>query len=77
MVQMKRMPAGALALACTLAWSGLSAHADHKDDRDRGREVARPKRVFVIATENHNWTQPNPTSSAPADLHESGCALHQ
>src|SRR5262249_49175071 len=67
MIQMKRqVSAGAVALLCALAWGGLTAQADRKDgkdDRDQDREVKRPKKVFVIAMENHNWTQPNPTSS--------------
>ncbi len=47
---MKRMQyglwSGALAVACALAFGGFNAHA------------ADVKRVFVIAMENHNWTQP-------------------
>ena len=44
----------ALAGACTLTVGVLPAHADSK------KKVSK---VFVIAMENHNWTQPNPTSS--------------
>jgi hypothetical protein len=47
-----------VAVATALALGGLTAHAD-RDDRD----VNRPRQVFVIAMENHNWTQPNPTSN--------------
>jgi phosphatidylinositol-3-phosphatase len=61
MAEKHQVFAGALALACALA--GLSAHADRKDDRDRDRDGKRPRKVFVIAMENHNWTQPAPTSS--------------
>jgi len=35
--------------------SGLTAHAD-QDKEDKGKRI---KRVFVIAMENHNWTQPS------------------
>jgi hypothetical protein len=52
--------AGALAIAGALAWGGLTAHADDRTE-DHGEG---PKRtVFVIAMENHNWTQPAGTTS--------------
>jgi hypothetical protein len=52
-----------VAVATALALAGLTAHADqHGDDRN-DRDGNRPKKVFVIAMENHNWTQPNPASS--------------
>ena len=53
--------AGTLAVACALAFGGLTAHAGYnkKDDDDNNRV----RKVFVIAMENHNWTQPNPLSS--------------
>jgi hypothetical protein len=43
-----------------LAWGGVSASARHdRDDRDdRDGNSKRPRKVFVIAMENHNWTQP-------------------
>jgi hypothetical protein len=44
----------------------LTAHADHgrgeQDDRGDRHEAPREK-VFVIAMENHNWTQPASTTS--------------
>ncbi len=49
-----------LALAAVLGWSGLTAHADHGQDDRHGR---RPRKVFVIAMENHNWTQPSSVTS--------------
>jgi hypothetical protein len=54
--------AGTLAVACALAFGGLTAHAGYnkRDDDDQGNRVSK---VFVIAMENHNWTQPNPLSS--------------
>src|SRR5689334_7459466 len=54
----------ALALAGTLGWGILPAHADGRDD-ERGDQDhdQRVKTVFVIAMENHNWVQPAPTSS--------------
>ncbi len=52
-----------LACAVTIAgaaWGGRTAHADHgKEDREDGRA----RTVFVIAMENHNWTQPAGTTS--------------
>jgi hypothetical protein len=47
--------AGALAVACALGSSGLTVHAD-QDKEDKGKKITR---VFVIAMENHNWTQPS------------------
>ena len=58
-----QLSACALALASALTWGGFTAHADHgRDDRD-DRHDRRARKVFVIALENHNWTQPNPTSN--------------
>jgi hypothetical protein len=56
--------ASALAIASVLAWGGLTAHADHDRDGDQnhGRD-GRIKSVFVIAMENHNWTQPGTVTS--------------
>jgi hypothetical protein len=50
----------ALAGACTLAFGALPAHADDGSDGDHGKKI---KKVFVIAMENHNWTQPNTVTS--------------
>ena len=64
MSQMRyQLTAFALALACLLAWGGFTAKADHRrDDRDE-RHDRRTRNVFLIAMENHNWTQPAVTSS--------------
>ena len=51
-----------LTMAGALAWSGMAAHADDRqgqDDQGEGRSGT----VFVIAMENHNWTQPAATTS--------------
>jgi hypothetical protein len=60
MMQMKyTWSACALTIAGALAWNGLTARAhDRDDDRENGRRT-----VFVIAMENHNWTQPSTTTS--------------
>jgi hypothetical protein len=50
------------AVATALALGGLTARADRGDHRD-DRDESRPRKVFVIAMENHNWTQPSSTSS--------------
>ena len=48
----------AVALVSALMWGGFAVHADpRRDDRD-GRDEQRARKVFVIAMENHNWTQP-------------------
>src|SRR5215475_2461349 len=52
----------ACVLAGVLAWGGLTARADHGDDNDE-RGVQGPRKVFVIAMENHNWTQPASVTS--------------
>src|SRR5215831_21141293 len=61
MIQMKHQwSAGALAIAGALVWSGLTAHADLRDDdQDNGGR----RTVFVVAMENHNWTQPATTTN--------------
>lgn len=51
--------ASAVAVAGCLAWSGLTAHAQNPSIEGTGRL----KTVFVIAMENHNWTQPSAMSS--------------
>jgi hypothetical protein len=49
-----------VAVAGALAWEGLTAHAD---DRRERRDDGRVKTVFLIAMENHNWTQPASATS--------------
>jgi hypothetical protein len=65
-----QLSACVFALASALTWGGFTAHADHKrddrDDRD-DRHDRRSRKVFVIAMENHNWTQPATTLS-PAPI---------
>src|SRR5882757_9612579 len=67
MLQMRyQVSAGALALVSALTWGGFTAHADHRrDERDDRHEQhdQRGRKVFVIAMENHNWTQPATTLS--------------
>src|SRR4029077_10755978 len=60
--QKQQVVACSVAVATALALGGLTAHADRHADRDE-RDGNRPKKVFVIAMENHNWTQPNPASN--------------
>ena len=68
MLQMKyQLSVCALALSGALAWGGFTAHADHRrDDRD-DRHDQRARKVFVIAMENHNWTQPS-TQTSPQPI---------
>jgi hypothetical protein len=65
MLQMKhQLSACALAVGCALALGGFTAHAGFgKEDGTDGPHGVRPRKVFVVAMENHNWTQPNPLSS--------------
>jgi len=51
--------AGALALAAVLATGGFRVHADGRDDggRDDRDDRGGARTVFVVAMENHNWTQ--------------------
>jgi hypothetical protein len=64
MFQMRhQVSACAVAVAAALTWGGFTAHADHRrDDRDEGHEQ-HGRRVFIVAMENHNWTQPATTTS--------------
>ena len=50
----------ALVLAGAVACGSFPVHADDRDDR-------RVKKVFVIAMENHNWTQPG-TQANPQQI---------
>src|SRR5262245_29613239 len=60
MVTMKQQVcACALTVAGAAVLGGLTAHADRKEREDEGRA----RTVFVIAMENHNWTQPAGTTS--------------
>ena len=57
-----------LAVAGALAWDGRTAYADHDRDHGHGRRHGRGSRtVFVVAMENHNWTQP-PTMTSPQQI---------
>ena len=71
------LPAFAFALVSAMTWGAFTAHADHRrDDRDDGHDE-RGRKVFVIAMENHNWTQPATDAEPAADLHEPAGAVHQ
>jgi hypothetical protein len=54
---------GAVAIAGVLAWGGFAAHADRETDRRDGDDHDGRRKVFVIAMENHNWTQPASVTS--------------
>jgi hypothetical protein len=61
-----QVSACAVVLVSALAWGGLTAHADHgrgEQDDQGDRHERRARKVFVIAMENHNWTQPASTTS--------------
>ena len=48
-------------LACVLALAGvvgIGSFPVHADEGDDDGDAGRVKTVFVIAMENHNWTQP-------------------
>ena len=52
-----------LALASAMAWGGIAARADHGQDEQDASHGQHGRKVFVIAMENHNWTQPSTTLS--------------
>ena len=59
----------ALTLAGALSWGGFAVQAggrqdDQRDSEDNGGRV---KTVFVVAMENHNWTQPS-TQATPLPI---------
>src|ERR1700738_2779895 len=58
----QQVVACSVAVATALALGGLTVRADDNADRD-DRDGKRPKKVFVIAMENPNWTQPNSASN--------------
>ena len=51
--------ASALAIAGAVAVTGFTAHANNHRDHEEGRLGT----IFVIAMENHNWTQPSSQAS--------------
>jgi hypothetical protein len=57
----------ALALAGALGCGSFPVHADDRDDDHR------VKKVFVIAMENHNWTQPS-TQTSPHQIFQNPAA---
>jgi len=58
MWQLKRvLSVGVCVLAAVAAWGGLVGRAQNSDGNDQGNGNG-PRKVFVIAMENHNWTQP-------------------
>ena len=60
------LSASAAAAAGLVAWSGVSTHAQNRSTIEGPGRV---KTVFVIAMENHNWTQPaTQTSPQPVFL---------
>ena len=65
----------ALALAGALGWGGFPVHADGRSDdsKDRRDNDHRVKTVFVIAMENHNWTQPS-TVTSPQQIFQNPAA---
>jgi hypothetical protein len=62
----RRLSVGVLALGAVLAARGYATHAQDRqdrDDRDGRDDDHRVRKVFVVAMENHNWTQPTSLSS--------------
>jgi hypothetical protein len=50
----------ALAVAAALVWGSVAAHAGRRNDDDDDRGAGK---VFIVAMENHNWTQPAATTN--------------
>ena len=65
--------AGAAALAGIAAWSGLAATAHAQGESDGRDDAGRVKTVFIIAMENHNWTQPS-TMTSPQQVFQNPAA---
>ncbi|HEY2907514.1 MAG TPA: alkaline phosphatase family protein [Vicinamibacterales bacterium] len=59
----QQLSACALATACALTWGGFTAHADDRQDDHGDQHGPRARKVFLVAMENHNWTQPSTTLS--------------
>jgi hypothetical protein len=61
----------ALAVGGALAFGGLGLSARHdRDDKDDQDGKTKLKKVFVIAMENHNWTQPGgPGTGNPQQIY--------
>ena len=58
MRQMKPLLIGTSAVAVALAWTGVRAHVHAQD-----AAADHTRKVFVVAMENHNWTQPSSVTS--------------
>jgi hypothetical protein len=69
MFERKFQLACVLALAGTVGTGSFPVHADEGGDGDPGRV----KTVFVIAMENHNWTQPS-TQTSPQQIFQNPAA---
>ncbi|HTM04592.1 MAG TPA: alkaline phosphatase family protein [Vicinamibacterales bacterium] len=65
------LTAGAVVATGLLAWSGVAVHA--ADDNSQVEGPGRVKTVFVIAMENHNWTQPA-TQTSPLPVFQNAYA---
>ncbi|MGH7487197.1 MAG: alkaline phosphatase family protein, partial [bacterium] len=64
----------ALALAGGLAWGSFAVHANGKEKEGKDeRDDRRVKTVFVVAMENHNWTQPS-TQTSPQPIFQNPAA---
>ena len=63
----------ALTLAALLAWGGFAAQAGGRQDEQDGDNGGRVKTVFVVAMENHNWTQPS-TQASPQPIFQNPAA---
>jgi len=63
-------------LACVLALAGvvgIGSFPVHADEGDDDGDAGRVKTVFVIAMENHNWTQPG-TQTSPQQIFQNPAA---
>jgi hypothetical protein len=58
------LPVGAIAAAGLVVWNGVNTHAQNRSSIEGAGRV---KTVFVIAMENHNWTQPA-TQTSPQQV---------
>jgi len=65
--RLQGLACAAAILGSAVTWGSMTGRANHgRDDRD-DRDGQGRRKVFVIAMENHNWTQPASTTS-PAPI---------
>src|SRR5579864_2064218 len=70
MLRLKRqLSVSAIAVACALVAGAFTVHADRGRAARDDQGSQHPRKVFVIAMENHNWMQPGgPNTGSPQQI---------